>query len=85
MARIHALAAELDGDRLVRMEVRFEGLARRIVDRDTLVGWMQDGHSLLPPSGRALQLVEVGEARFVRDDHDAVEADTVGGLPSISG
>lgn len=83
MARIHALAAEIDGDHLVRLEVRFEGLARRIVDRGTVIGWMRDGHSLLPPSGRALQLVEVGDRPFVRDDHDATAADALPGLPAI--
>ncbi len=89
MARIYVLGADVNDTLATRLEVRFEGLARRIVDRDTAIAWMQDGHSLLPQTGattgRALQLVEVESSWWIRDDHEPTAADALPTLPAIAG
>lgn len=92
MGRIVIVGAERDGALVTRLEVRFEGLSRRIVPRDTVIAWMRDGHSVLPAAsgaptgtGRALQLVDVDGVAFLRDDHATEAADSLPELPSITG
>lgn len=83
MGRVWVHGAKMDGDRIGALEVRLGSLPPRTIDRDTALAWAHDGHSLVPvaagQSGRALQLVAVDDAWFLRDDHEPVAAD---GLPS---
>jgi len=81
MGRVWVHGATMDGDRIATMDVRLGALPPRTIDRDTALAWARDGHSLVPVAqgraGRALQLVEVDDAWFLRDDHDTVAADAV--------
>lgn len=69
------------------LDARLHNLPARVIDRDTAVAWMRDGHSLVPVrDGQrlpALQLVEVGEEPryFIRTDNAAVEQDSLPDLP----
>lgn len=81
MGRVWVHAATMDGERIGALEVRLGSLPPRTIDRNTALAWARDGHSLVPVSSgraaRALQLVQVDEAWFLRDDHDAVAADAL--------
>jgi hypothetical protein len=88
MGRVVVQAADTVDGRITRVRVRMAGLPPRVLDREAVVAWMRDGHSFLPELGsaigRALQLVEVGDELFVRDDHDQVAADALpAGLPAV--
>lgn len=87
MARIYAVGAETSGDRVERMEVRFDGLARRVVPREQVLAWMADGHSVLPLSegtlGAGLQRVEVEGEAFIRRDNQPMAADDLPSLPAL--
>jgi len=69
------------------LEVKLHNLPVRVIDRDTAVAWMRDGHSFVPVrDGQrlpALQLVEVGDEPrwFIRTDNAPVEQDSLPELP----
>jgi hypothetical protein len=69
-----------------RLEVHLHGLPSRVIDRDTALAWMRDGHSLVPVvNGRrlpALQLVESGDEHVIRVDHRATDTDLLPELPT---
>ncbi len=74
--------------RIAKLEVELHGLGTRIIDRDTALAWMKDGHSLVPvvggQRGTALQLVELpGDepAWSIRTDNAPEGSDTLGELP----
>jgi hypothetical protein len=81
MGRVWVHGAKMDGERIGALEVRLGSLPPRTIDRDTALAWARDGHSFVPLSAgqasRALQLVEVDEAWFLRDDHESVAADAL--------
>lgn len=87
MGRVIVHGVDMADDRLERLRVQLGTLPERVIDRDTAIAWMKDGHSFLPKTGQGLgrrwQLVEAGEPTelYVRDDHEATPADAVGGLP----
>ena len=85
MADVVVSGATLTNDRVQALRVELAGLPVRTIDRDTAVAWAADGHSLIPRvagrRGTRVQLVEVGEDRFLRLDNDAVAADSLPGLP----
>lgn len=86
MGRVAVLGADVEGDRIVRLAVRLGSLPRRVIDRDTAIAWARDGHSFVPGEGaRSLALVHVGEddEAFLRDDHEAVAADSLPALPTV--
>ena len=70
------------------LSVKLHNLPPRVIDRETALAWMKDGHSLVPiHEGRrlpALQLVEVGDEPryFIRTDNEAVEQDSLPDLPA---
>lgn len=69
------------------LDVRLHNLPPRVIDRETAVRWMRDGHSLVPVRAGerlpALQLVEVGDEPryFIRTDNAPVEQDSLPDLP----
>lgn len=73
--------------RIRALRVHIPNLPPRTVDRDTVIRWMRDGHSLRPViHGRvcpALQLVEVGEGPqyVVRTDNAPTDEDALPPLP----
>lgn len=82
MGRIRVRSADVSGGRVTSMDVEVDRLPPRTVDRDTVVGWMRDGHSMIVRvDGRetALQLVEVGEddQPYIRLDNEPVAEDRV--------
>lgn len=88
MAHVHVTGATKDGDRIAKLAVQLPGLPARVIDRDTALAWMKDGHSLVAyrggVRGTALQLVEVGDEAelFIRADNAAKAKDSVGDLPA---
>lgn len=79
MGRVEVLGGTISDGRIGSLEVKLVHLPVRTIDRATALAWMRDGHSFLPKSGRALQLVEVGDEDelFIRDDHEKVAADSL--------
>jgi len=85
MADIDVLSSEVRGDRLHALEVCFQNASPRKIDRDTAIHWLREGHSLVPVSGhghhvhrgRALHLVEVDGAPYVRTDTRPIAADSI--------
>ena len=82
MGRIRVTTADTSGGRITSMDVELDRLPPRTVDRDTVIAWMRDGHSMIVRvAGRetALQLVEVGEddQPYVRIDNEPVAEDRV--------
>jgi hypothetical protein len=79
--------ATMAGDKVEKLAIDLHGLPSRVIDRDTAVAWMRDGHSLIPVVGgerlAALQLVEVGDAHAIRTDNAAEDADTLPELPTV--
>jgi hypothetical protein len=75
MAQIHVTSAHVEAGRFARLHVRMRGLPERVVDRDTAVRWLRDGHSMLVRGGAPLLLVEVGDEPFIRPDGVAEAAD----------
>ncbi|MEZ4319449.1 MAG: hypothetical protein R3F61_18180 [Myxococcota bacterium] len=70
--------------RIAELEVQLHGLPGRTIDRDTALAWLRDGHSLVPrvKGARlpALQLVEVGDEHFIRNDNAPESSDA---LPNL--
>jgi hypothetical protein len=87
VADVRVLGAKVSAGRIESVRVSFHGLPERTVGRDEVVRWMKDGHSLTPVvAGRrttALQLVEVGDAWFVRSDNAPDTSDSLPELPSV--
>jgi hypothetical protein len=81
MGCVAVLGGTVSDGRIASLQVKMAHLPARTIDRATAVAWMRDGHSFLPKNGRALQLVEVGEEGFIRDDHDAIAEDS---LPDLT-
>lgn len=84
MAFVEVQAGTVNGGRIAQLRVKLSGLPAREIDRATALAWMADGHSFIPVrSGRrlpALQLVEVGEERYIRADNASTPEDT---LPNL--
>ncbi len=85
MADIDVLTADLHAGRIRTLKVCFKNASPRTIDRETALGWLRAGHSLIPVSGHghhltrgaALERVEVDGAEFVRTDTSPVAADDV--------
>jgi hypothetical protein len=80
--------ASLADGKVSKLAVELHGLGERVIDRDTVLSWMRDGHSFVPVLGGkrqpALQLVEVGEGEHViRTDNEATDGDLLPELPSV--
>lgn len=79
--------ATLADGHVAKLAVQLHGLGERVIDRDTALAWMRDGHSLVPViAGRrlnALQLVELEEGYAIRTDNVAEGSDALPGLPSV--
>lgn len=79
--------ATISDGKIESLTVAMHGLPERTIDRETVLSWMRDGHSLIPVRGRerltALQLVEVGEREWsIRHDNQPIEQDQV---PDLDG
>jgi hypothetical protein len=89
MGDVLVKAANLRGGRIEELHVQLHNLPARVIDRDTALAWMRDGHSLVPliggRRGTALQLVEVGEADepFIRPNNERVAEDQLPELPPV--
>ena len=88
MARILVQAADIADGRIARLKVRLDGLPDRVIDRDTAVAWLRDGHSLLPSAGGSLGLFEFdGEdglpAYSIRHDGGSEAVDALPSLPAV--
>lgn len=81
MAFVEVQAGSVSGGKIARLTVKMHGLPVREIDRDTALAWMIDGHSLVPVARGekqpALQLVEVGDERFIRADNAPTAADAL--------
>ena len=85
MADIEVLHAELVGGRVISLEVKLLGVAPRVIDSATALGWLAGGHSLIPVAGHghgavrgaALERVEVGEEFFLRTDTAPLAEDAI--------
>lgn len=86
MGQVFVKGATMAGDRIERLMIGIDRLPDRVIDRDTAIRWMKDGHSFIPVAGGrrlpALLLVEVGDALAIRDDTAPIDADRVTGLPA---
>lgn len=76
----------LEGERITELRVHLHNLPERVIDRDTAMRWMRDGHSMIPliggERGPALQLVEAGDDElFIRADTAKVATDSLPELP----
>lgn len=85
MADVLVKRVEIKDGRITSARVGLHGLPERTVDRDTLIAWLRDGHSLVPVRHgsrlTALQLVEAGEGTLVvRHDNASVAEDSVPAL-----
>lgn len=89
MGFVNVYGGDMAEGRIRSLRVKMHGLPPRTIDRDTALSWLRDGHSLVPRIGKsdgaALQLVEVGEDRFVRTDNTPEPADLLPELPSVAG
>lgn len=92
MGLIYVHGIDLEGDRVQQLRVVIPNVPPRTIDRPTAIAWMTDGHSLVPLlDGEplpALQLVAIEEGdevkRFLRDDHDQIQADSAPPLPPVA-
>jgi len=79
--------AKMDGEQIDKLAVELHGLGERVIDRDTALSWLRDGHSLIPViEGQrrpALQLVELEDGHAIRTDNQAEAADALPPLPSL--
>jgi hypothetical protein len=87
MGDVLVTGGRISDGRITSLAVELHGLPGRTIDRELAITWLRDGHSLIPRSsgirGTALQLVEVGDAWFVRHDNAAVPHDSLpAGLPT---
>lgn len=81
MADVRVMQGTVSGGRIGSLVVAMHGLPERTLDRDAVLKWMKDGHSLIPVVGGkrlpALQLVEVGDEHFVRTDNASEAEDAL--------
>lgn len=87
MARVLVHAADLDGDRIVRLRVKIHDLPARTIDRATAVQWLRDHHSLLVVRhGAAAEPLVLTDAEepAIRTDTTVAAEDHVQGLPPIA-
>jgi hypothetical protein len=79
MARVEVLSAEMKDERVETLVVNLHNLGERSLDRQTAIQWMRDGHSFIPKGKEgllpALQLCEVDQESYIRNDHQAIAAD----------
>ena len=73
--------------RIAELEVELHGLGARVIDRETALAWMKDGHSLVllvdGKRGSALQLVDLPDGELsIRADNAPEAADSLGELTS---
>jgi len=87
MADVVVTRASMAGDHIQKLAVELYGLGERVIDRDTAVAWLRDGHSFVPVLGgerhTALQLVELEEGHAIRTDNAVENADQLPALPSV--
>ncbi len=88
MGEVLVKRATIRDGTIAQLAVVLEGLGERVIDRETAVAWMRDGHSLIPwVAGQrrvALQLVELADAgHAIRVDNTAEAADSLPELPSV--
>lgn len=87
MGDVLVKGATLQGGRVEKLHVHLHNLPDRVIDRDTALTWMREGHSMVPfVAGQrlpALQLVAVGEDEtpFIRVDNAPVPEDALPDLP----
>jgi hypothetical protein len=89
MAYIDVLSADVKSGRLQALTICFKNASPRTIDRETALGWLREGHSMLPVHGHghdvhrgaALERVEVDGVDFIRTDTRAVAADDVSFAP----
>ncbi len=85
MADVRVIRGSVADGRIRELVVNLPNIPERTLDRATALRWMRDGHSFVPVVGGvrrpALQLVEVGDEHFIRNDHQPVAEDT---LPDLS-
>lgn len=81
MGDVLVTGGRLSEGRITSLDVELHGLGARTLDRDAVVRWLRDGHSLIPriagKRGVALQLVEVGDEHVVRHDNQPTPADSL--------
>lgn len=85
MADVEVVSADITSGRVKSLKVRFKGTTERVIDRDTALRWLADGHSLLTYAGtghhavrgKALERVEVDDEAFIRCDTQKVSEDQV--------
>jgi hypothetical protein len=85
MADIEVLAAAVVSGRVTSLQVKMVGVVAREINRETALGWLAGGHSLIPVAGHghatvrgaALERVEVGDAVFLRTDTLPVAEDAI--------
>lgn len=90
MGLVKVTGAKLGDGGIESLRVLIHRLPSRIIDRDTAIAWLRDGHSLLVDRiGKplvALQLVEVevdGEPKpFIRSDNAKDPSDALPELPA---
>lgn len=86
MARVVVEQAEVVDGALKRLQVRLGGHLTRTIDRDQVVSWLQDHHTLVA-GDVALQLVGVDDgdetAWFIRTDNALTAEDLLPRLPSL--
>ena len=88
MGDILVKGATVSNGKIEKLRVDLHGLPERVIDRDTAIAWLKDGHSFIPvvrgSRQTALQLVELADkegAYAIRTDNASGD-DLVGDLPS---
>jgi len=73
MGDVLVTGGKLSDGQITELDVELHRIGPRKIDRETALSWMKDGHSLVPMLKNkrltALQLVEVGDATFIRPDN----------------
>ena len=85
MADIEVTAATVQAGRVQSLQVQFKRSAARTIDRTTALGWLREGHTLIPISGHgyhvhrggAIERVEVDGEEYLRTDTRAVAEDEI--------
>ena len=92
MGDVRIKRAAMAGNKIERVVVEIDRLPERTIDRETLVRWMRDGHSVIPEiNGQRLPvllLVELGSdpasnAFAIRTDPEPIDEDRLPALPAI--
>ncbi|MEQ1508040.1 MAG: hypothetical protein ABMB14_37775 [Myxococcota bacterium] len=89
MADVQVKRGTVTNGKIERLVVGFDRLPDRVIDRDTAVRWMTDGHSFVPVRDGirlpALQLVQLegdGTTVAIRTDNAPVDEDRLPPLPT---